>query len=154
MISGAQRCLAFVLLLAALAAVMAQPCIPCKECKTNNCFSKCKQTCPATVNIEKCKSYGADQGRMIGKGACDTVQSYCKQRTVAKKRAGRVTFEQCANIAFGVCQTESRKSAAAGACKDPLSGKGYGVCTKAQWEEFFNGEVDELCQNAVLKIPK
>lgn len=64
---------------------------------------------------------------------------------------------QCENIAYGECQKNAKATASAfgSPCRTPLLSIGfkpYAECTKTQWNDFFNGEVDELCKNAVSVI--
>lgn len=62
---------------------------------------------------------------------------------------------QCENIAYGACQVRATATAQQkqSTCRAPLLNQGaYLQCTRTQWLDFFNGEVNELCERAVAKI--
>eukprot|EP00878_Enallax_costatus_P030005 GHUV01032593.1.p2 GENE.GHUV01032593.1~~GHUV01032593.1.p2 ORF type:complete len:191 (+),score=26.56 GHUV01032593.1:225-797(+) len=159
MATSTKLAFAAVALLAMLAVTMAQPCIECKDCKTNNCYSACQKKCPVKVDMDKCKRFGADKGRQIGQDSCGTVRKYCSgsQKPVGARRGGKVTLTQCENIAYGECQKSAKNAAGSliplSACRLQVLGfGGFQQCSKQQWNDFFNGEVDELCEKAVSVI--
>lgn len=162
MVAKLQLTLAAAALLALLAIASGQPCIECKDCKTNNCYSVCQKSCPKaqpTVDGNKCKKFGADKGWQIGKDACGTTQKLCSggKSGVGAKRRFPVSLTQCENIAYGACQAKAKDAASQliplSPCRLQVLGwGGYQQCSKQQWTEFFNGEVNELCEKAVSVI--
>lgn len=150
--------LAIAVMLALVAVTLAQPCIECKDCKTNNCFRVCQKSCPKTVDGNKCRNFGTMSGMKIGRDSCSTAQLFCKGSKsvgVGARRGFQVTLDQCENIAYGACQARAREVAIqwGSPCRAQLQGwGGFQQCTRQQWTDFFNGEVDELCERAVAAI--
>lgn len=132
------------------------PCIECKDCTTNNCYSVCQKTCSAPpppqpiVDGERCKAFGASAGAQVAQDACATAMLYCNG---GRKPVGSffpVTLQQCANIAYGVCQQQAT-AANAVSCSTYWA-FGYKQCTASQFWDFYKGEVDDGCNQKVANI--
>eukprot|EP00878_Enallax_costatus_P000124 GHUV01000164.1.p1 GENE.GHUV01000164.1~~GHUV01000164.1.p1 ORF type:complete len:211 (+),score=46.43 GHUV01000164.1:191-823(+) len=132
------------------------PCIPCKDCRTNNCFSVCQKSCgnpkppQPIVNGNKCKAYGQVAGTQVAKDACNTAMLYCNGGQKAFTSFFPVTLSQCANIAYGVCQQQATSPGSA-SCS-PYWSVGYKQCSGTQFWKFYQGEVNDRCNQQVAKI--
>lgn len=135
----------------------AQPCIPCRDCRTNNCYRQCKAECPVKVDGDRCRRLGRDYGRDAAAKACKTTEQFCNGGTqpIAARSArsggiGRVTLQQCANIAYGACQ-----QVALDPSKSPCGRSltfGFRQCNAQRFTDFYRGEVDEYCYNLAKAI--
>jgi hypothetical protein len=154
-LTAATGILASCLLLAVFLA-SAQPCIPCRDCKTNNCFRQCKAECPPQVNGDECRRLGRQYGRDVAVKACKTTEQFCNggQTPVGARASrssiGRVTLQQCANIAYGACQ-EVALNRNSSPCGRSLNG-GFRQCSARQFQDFYRGEIDEYCFNLAKAI--
>lgn len=133
------------------------PCIPCRDCSTNHCYSICQKSCniptppQPIVNGNTCKAYGAAAGAQVANDACSTTMLYCNGGQ--KNLVGSyfpVTLSQCANIAFGVCQKQATTSSSVSCSK--YWALGYQRCTASQFWQFYQGEVNDRCNQKVANI--
>eukprot|EP00878_Enallax_costatus_P016840 GHUV01017676.1.p1 GENE.GHUV01017676.1~~GHUV01017676.1.p1 ORF type:complete len:211 (-),score=46.58 GHUV01017676.1:521-1153(-) len=132
------------------------PCIPCKDCTTNNCFSVCQKSCgnpnppQPIVDGNKCKAYGQAAGTQVAKDACNTAMLYCNGGQKSLTSFFPVTLSQCANIAYGVCQQQATSPWSV-SCS-PYWSIGYKQCSGSQFWKFYQGEVNDRCNQQVAKI--
>eukprot|EP00878_Enallax_costatus_P000088 GHUV01000116.1.p1 GENE.GHUV01000116.1~~GHUV01000116.1.p1 ORF type:complete len:212 (+),score=44.59 GHUV01000116.1:194-829(+) len=132
------------------------PCIECQDCTTNNCFSVCQRSCSnppppqPIVNGNDCKAYGEIAGVTVAKNACNTAMLYCNGGQRPLTSFFPVTLSQCANIAYGVCQQQATSPWSV-SCSSYWS-LGYQQCSGSQFWEFYQGEVNDRCNQQVANI--
>jgi hypothetical protein len=151
--------IAVTFLIVCLAVATAQPpCIECSKCNgSNSCLANCKRECPkppVTVSVETCKGYGEGAGRDSAKFACDLTLQFCNANKIQPRSyipPPRVTLQQCGNVAYGVCQSWAQDNK-----KSPCGREFNGVasCSKGDFQGFYNGIVDEQCNQKAAVFDK
>lgn len=143
-------------LLAGIALAAAQPCIPCRDCRTNHCYRHCKPECPIKVDGNKCRRLGQQYGKDASRQACSTTEKFCNGGQPVAKAAlksggiGRVTLDQCANIAYGACQ-QVALAPVTSSCPRSLA-LGFRQCSARDFNQFYRGEIDEYCYKLAKAI--
>ena len=130
-----------------------QPYVPAKTFATNCRF--CSAECPVQVNGDECRRLGRQYGRDTASKACATTEQFCNGGQPPRARMsaagiGRVTLDQCAQIAYGACQAIAY---------DPIPSPcgrsirhGFRQCDAEGFNRFYRGEVDDYCRKLAEAI--